>query len=65
MRWWDNGYLTPSVAVKYRNDAWRPVQACFSSLANAFLESPIESSRATERRSATERHSATERRVGL
>ena len=63
--WWDNGYLTPSVAVKYRNEAWRPVQACFSSLANAFLEPPVEGSRAAERRSATERHSATERRVGL
>ena len=63
--WWDNGFLTQSLAVKYKEGSWRPIQTCYTSLENVFLEPPMEEMSAKLARKEPMRHSATERRVSM
>ena len=63
--WWDNGFLTKSLAVKYRDGSWRPIQSCYSSLENVFLEPPMEEMITKTAWKEPLRHSATDRRVHL
>lgn len=61
--WWDNGFLTQSLVVKYKEGSWRPIQTCYTSLENVFLEPPMEEMSAKLAWKEPMRHSATERRV--
>lgn len=61
--WWDNGFLTQSLAVKYKEGSWRPIQTCYISLENVFLEPPMEELSPKSVWKEPIRHSATERRV--